>query len=206
MYVCVRVCVCVCAVSPRHIEAAIYIRKAFSLVHFFASCTDFHRHLCKSWRKNIMHGWIFFGGGGGIGGKGMGKKIIHMPEDKCIFSTCLIPCPHFQPLFHLSLLPHFVFLSPATLFLLPLSSSPLSGRLTRNDRAFCHGVWNTLNITCQLRDDNGWQAAECTPAMLDVLSSTHFRLCLNPIIGRLESSFLGWKSMSASLCARGQRC
>lgn len=132
----------------------------------------------------------------------MVKKIIHVPEDKCIFSTCLIPCPHFQPLFHLSLLPHFVFLSPATLFLLPLSSSPLSGRLTRNDRAFCHGVWNTLNITCQLRDDNGWQGAECTRAMLDVLSSTHFRLCLNPIIGRQESSFLGWKSMSASLCVQ----
>jgi len=28
---------------------------------------------------------------------GDGKKIIHMPEDKCIFSTCLIPCPHPQP-------------------------------------------------------------------------------------------------------------
>lgn len=97
---------------------------------------------------------------GGTEGGGGGKKIIHMPEDKCIFSTCLLPCPHPPPLFHLSLFPHFVFLGPATLFLLPLSCLLLSGRLTRNDRAFCHGVWNSPNITCQPRDDNGWHGVE----------------------------------------------
>lgn len=79
-----------------------------------------------------------------------------------------------------------------------LSSLPLSGRLTRNDRAFCHGVWNTLNITCQLRDDNGWHGAEGTRAKRASLPSTHFRLCLNPITGRLESS-LSWLEVNECL-------
>lgn len=70
-----------------------------------------------------------------------------------------------------------------------LSSLPLSGRLTRNDRASCHGVWNTLNITCQPRDGNGWHGAEGTRAKRGSLPSAHFCLCLNPITGRLESSF-----------------
>lgn len=38
-----------------------------------------------------------------------------------------------------------------------------------DDRALCHGVWNTLNITCQLRDNNGWQESEGTRAKRDIL-------------------------------------
>lgn len=61
-----------------------------------------------------------------------------------------------------------------------LSSSQQSGRLTQNDRAFCHGVWNAPNITCQLRDDNGWHRAEGTRAkrdfsLLPSLFKSHYR-------------------------------
>lgn len=107
------------------------------------------------------------------------------------------------PLFHLSLFPHLVFLSPATLYSCSLSCSPLSGRLTRNDRASCHGV---LEHTEHHLSAEGTTMAgmerRVRRANWDVLPSTHFCLCLNPIKGRLESSFLGWKSMSDSLCVQ----
>lgn len=189
-FVCLSARVCVCARSRTSpIKGPIHVCKAF--ISFFSTpypsfAFQSHAaiHIFQWWRKTLC----MAGRGGCEGaGWGYGKKIfINMPQDKCVFSTHLIPCSisTFFPSLCIPQSSHIIPVWPAD----------------TNDRAFCHGVWNTLNITCQLRDNNGWQRSRGYAGKARRSTSTYFRLCLNPIIGRLESSLLGWKSMSASLC------
>lgn len=102
-------------------------------------------------KKNIMHGWM---GRVGEGGRDA-AKILSIRQKINVYSLLsafyVLSLPF--PSLHIPQSSHIASVWPAD----------------TNDRAFCHGVWDTLNITCQLRDNNGWQGAEGTQAKRDVL-------------------------------------
>lgn len=135
--------------------------------------------------------------GGWIGGyRGMAKRLFICQKINVFSLLASFPALTFSPssispsslISYSSVQPHYS---------CSLSSMLLSGGLTRNDRAFCHGVWNTLNITCQLRDNNGWHRVDTGEARRP--TSTHFHLCLNPIIGRLLFFFFSWLEVNECL-------
>lgn len=77
------------------------------------------------------------------------------------------------------------------------SSSPLSGQLTRNDRAFCRGVWNTRNITCQLKERQ-WLARSGRYAG----KARHFTSTLLPSLFKShygQTVFFSWLEVNDSL-------
>lgn len=111
--------------------------------------------------------------------------------------------------------PHFVFLSPATLFLLPLllllaAAVWLADTETIEHSVMVFGTRRTSLVsrgTTMAGTERGKGARRGGEASERErrTTSAHFRLCLNPITGGPESSFLGRESMSVSLCVSKRR-
>lgn len=138
-------------------------------------------------KKNIMHGWR---GGGAVVVVG---ELIHIAEDKCIFSTRLIPCTHFQaPSTSTS------FYIPRSSRIIPSSSSsssspsapppvPPGWRETKEGSVSSFGTHRMpLFLFCFFLFQSGFRQwlARSGHGQARHSTSTHFRLCSNPIRGR----------------------
>lgn len=124
---------------------------------------------------------------------GEGKEIIHVPEDKCISALASFSALTFSPSLSPSLFILCSSVHPYYSCFLPLCCC-LTGW---DGMTFCHGVWNTSDITCQLRDNNGWHEVDTGKARCS--TSTQFHLCPNSIKWSLDFIFfltVGSKSVS----------
>lgn len=124
-------------------------------------------------------------------------EIIHIAEDKCIFSTRLIPCTHFQaPCTPTSFyIPRSSCIisssspSPPLPPFLAISAATCATWQRQNDGGLFHTVWNTPDATfffffsySGLRQ---WLARSHS-ARRDTSPRLHFRLCLNPTRWRAQ--------------------
>lgn len=147
--------------------------------------------------------------------RGRGKavavgEIIHVAEDKCIFSTRLIPCTHFQPpctstsfyiprSIRIILPPHPLLF---VLLFLAISAATWAPWLRQNDRGLFHTVWNTPGATFIFPVRVATMAGTQPLGQARRYASTHVRLFSNLIGGGAAVFFfslfyfLGGKSMN----------
>lgn len=131
------------------------------------------------------------GWGGGGGGLFIQQKINVFS----LLASLPAPLPSRLPpsILHLSWYPSVRPHSPPCSLL--LACRCLAARRETIERSVTP-FWSTANIAPRLRDNNGWRGVDAKRSEARCPSSTHFRLCLNPIRGKPESSsLLGGKSV-----------
>lgn len=148
----------ICSVPPRHLEAAILVREVFLLslsplsLSFFASHS--HTAICTdtfAGNEETHYAWV----DRELGGCGDGKTMIHMLEDKCIFTTFFGPC-----LFHFSH-PSLPFHIPQSSHIIPVAFYSNAAVWLGDTEQYSIGI---SDITRQWLAWNGGDGGEARPS------------------------------------------